>query len=350
MTTNMLLGPVMGDIAGLELTGADKIRLMHPLMGGVILFARNYANPEQLKQLTASIRVLRSPHLMIVVDHEGGRVQRFRDGFTIIPAMRLLGECYQHDQTNGLALAHAVGVVIGTEMVAHGLDFSFAPVLDLDWGESTVIGERSFGRDPNVVAALAGAVIAGMHTVGVAACAKHFPGHGFVRADSHHEIPRDTREFAAIAADDMLPFQLLASQYDSVMPAHIIFEKVDASPAGFSAHWLQQVLRKSLGFQGVIFSDDLTMEGASVVGDDTARGMAALTAGCDMVVLCNDQVRCDALLAGLTAQGITADETRSNHLTRMHAKQTVTLTDAAYLKAKVVIQASVLSASASHNH
>ncbi len=339
MTTNMLLGPVMGDVAGLELTADDQNRLMHPLVGGVILFARNYENPQQLKRLTASIHALRTPHLMIVVDHEGGRVQRFRDGFTIIPPMRALGERYQIDQVDACKLAHDVGVVIGTEMVAHGLDFSFAPVLDLDWGESTVIGARSFGRDPAVVAALAGAVVAGMRAVGVASCAKHFPGHGFVRADSHHEVPRDDRTLAAITADDMRPFQLLAKQYDAVMPAHIIFEKVDPKPAGFSSYWLKQILRKDLGFDGVIFSDDLTMEGASVVGGDTARGMAALTAGCDMVVLCNDQQRFDRLLVGLVAEGVSPSAAASNHLTRMHAAKSVSLTDAAYLQAKAAVDA-----------
>ena len=337
MTTQMLLGPVMGDVEGLELTDADVKRLMHPLMGGVILFARNYANPAQLMKLTASIRALRAPHLMIVVDHEGGRVQRFREGFTIVPPMCKLGERYQTNQTEAKKLAHDVGVVIGTEMVAHGLDFSFAPVLDLDWGESTVIGERSFGRDGNQVADLAGAVVAGMRSVGVASCAKHFPGHGFVKADSHHEIPRDDRSFDDIANDDMLPFTKLAQQYDSVMPAHIIFEKVDALPAGFSKHWLQTILRNQLGFKGVIFSDDLTMEGASVVGGDTARGMAALTAGCDMVLLCNEPLRCDALLAGLVAEGITPTAERSQHLQRMHAQKAVSLNDPGYLAAKAAV-------------
>ncbi|MEI6737253.1 MAG: beta-N-acetylhexosaminidase [Pseudomonadota bacterium] len=335
----MLLGPVMGDVVALELSAADVVRLMHPLMGGVVLFARNYESPEQLMRLTASIRALRTPHLIIVVDHEGGRVQRFRNGFTIIAAMRELGMRFQRNQADALKLANAVGIVIGSEMVAHGLDFSFAPVLDLDWGESTVIGERSFGRDPHSVAALAGAVIAGMHDVGVASCAKHFPGHGFVRADSHHEIPIDSRSFDAIAKDDMLPFQLLADQYDSVMPAHIIFKTVDQSPAGFSSHWLKQVLRKDLGFNGVIFSDDLTMEGASVAGGDTARGMAALNAGCDMVLLCNDQARCDELLAGLVAEGVTPSASASERLTRMHAKKSVSLMNTKYLSARAVVAA-----------
>jgi beta-N-acetylhexosaminidase len=331
----------MGDVEGLVLTEADRERLMHPLMGGVILFARNYADPAQLKALTASIRALRTPHLTIVVDQEGGRVQRFHDGFTIIPPMRAVGAAWQKNPQHGLALAHAVGVVIGTEMVAHGLDFSFAPVLDLDWGGSTVIGDRSFGREPATVAALAGEVIAGLAAVGVASCAKHFPGHGFVKADSHHEIPRDTRPFADIAGDDMLPFKLLADQFDSVMPAHIIFEQVDPMPAGFSWHWLKNVLRDQLGFRGVIFSDDLTMEGASVVGGDVSRAMAALDAGCDMVLLCNDQSRCGALLAGLVAEGVSPSEAQSSHLTRMHAKRTASLSDPAYVRAKAVVAAAV---------
>jgi beta-N-acetylhexosaminidase len=332
----MLLGPVMGDVVGLTLTEDDRRRLLHPLMGGVILFARNYENPDQLKKLCADIRELRSPHLMIVVDHEGGRVQRFREGFTPIPHMRALGERWLVNQSEALSLARDVGIVIGTELVAHGLDFSFAPVLDLDWGESTVIGARSFGRDPNVVAALAGAMIAGLTEIGVASCAKHFPGHGFVKADSHHEIPVDTREFAAIANDDMLPFTKLAKAYTSVMPAHIIFKNVDANPAGFSKHWLG-VLRKDLGFEGVIFSDDLTMEGASVAGDDTARGIAALNAGCDMVLLCNEQARCEVLLNGLAAKGVVATEAGSKHLTRMHAKRALSLDNADYQRAKAAI-------------
>ncbi len=338
MTTNMLLGPVMGDVVGLELTADDIQRLMHPLMGGVILFARNYRDPEQLKKLTASIRALRTPHLMIVADHEGGRVQRFREGFTTIPPMRALGAKWAENPILARSLAFDVGMVIGTELVAHGVDFSFAPVLDLDWGESTVIGDRSFGREPNVVTALAGAVVEGLRSVGVASCAKHFPGHGFVRADSHLEIPRDTRSFDEIANDDMMPFKSLAAEYDSVMPAHIIFEVVDSSPAGFSKHWLQQVLRRDLGFQGVIFSDDLTMEGASVVGDDTARGLAALGAGCDMVLLCNEPQRCSALLDGLSAAGVAPNAKQSAHLTRMHATKMVGLDDANYLRTKVAVE------------
>lgn len=349
MATEMLLGPVMGDVAGLTLTDADRARLMHPLMGGVILFARNYRDPAQLRALCAEIRALRSPHLMIVADHEGGRVQRFVDGFTRIPPMRVVGDAYRSDSAHGLQLARAVGRVIGTELVAHGLDFSFAPVLDLDWGESTVIGARSFGRGPQLVSAVAGGVIDGLHDVGVASCAKHFPGHGFVKADSHHEIPRDGRDLSDIERDDMVPFAALASRYDSVMPAHIIFEKVDAAPAGFSSRWLREILRDRLGFAGVIFSDDLTMEGASVVGGDTARGMAALNAGCDMVLLCNDQARCDRLLEGLTAEGIRPDAERSAHLMRMHARKPASLTDLDYLAAKAVVDAASVEAGSAGN-
>lgn len=336
MPTNMMLGPVMGDVAGLTLTDVDRKRLLHPLMGGVILFARNYENPAQLKALCADVRALRSPHLMIVVDHEGGRVQRFREGFTTIPHMRALGLHWQKNPIEAKALARDIGIVIGTEMVAHGLDFSFAPVLDLDWGESTVIGARSFGRDGNVVAALAGAMIQGLTEVGVASCAKHFPGHGFVKADSHHEIPVDTRALDAIVNDDMVPFTKLAKQYTSVMPAHIIFKEVDANPAGFSSFWLT-LLREKLGFEGVIFSDDLTMEGASVAGDDTQRALAALKAGCDMVLLCNDQTRCAALLDGLARAGVAPTQARSTHLMRMHAKRALSLQDADYARAKAAI-------------
>jgi beta-N-acetylhexosaminidase len=335
-TTTMILGPVMGDVVGLALTDADRKRLMHPLMGGVILFARNYANPEQLKSLCAEIRALRSPHLMIVVDHEGGRVQRFREGFTTIPHMRALGLHWQKNPTEAKALSRDIGIVIGTEMVAHGLDFSFTPVLDLDWGGSTVIGARSFARDGNLVSELAGAMIQGLTDVGVASCAKHFPGHGFVKADSHHEIPIDERTFDDIANDDMVPFAKLAKQYTSVMPAHIIYKQVDSHPAGFSPVWLK-LLRDKLGFEGVIFSDDLTMEGASVAGDDTQRAMAAFNAGCDMVLLCNDQARCDVLLQGLVEAGVVATAANSAHLTRMHAKKTLTLQDADYLRAKAAI-------------
>lgn len=320
MTLQIPLGPVMGDVAGLELTAEDMSRLQHPLMGAIILFARNYQSPDQLKQLTASIHAIREPALLIAVDHEGGRVQRFREGFTTIPPMRVLGQKYHHDMAQGLALARAFGHIMGAELSAHGIDFSFAPVLDLDWGESSVIGDRAFDRDPEIVSKVAGELIAGLHEAGVASCGKHYPGHGFVKADSHHEVPRDERVMNAIARDDLVPFKTLAKQLDSVMPAHVIYEQVDAQPAGFSTKWLKEILRNQLGFDGVIFSDDLSMEGASVAGGVVERAEAAFNAGCDMVLLCNDAARCDELLTGLVAAGFTSTTELSQHLARMRAR------------------------------
>jgi beta-N-acetylhexosaminidase len=344
MTLNIPLGPVMGDVVGLQLTADDITRLQHPLMGAVILFARNYQSPEQLKQLTASIHALREPALLIAVDHEGGRVQRFREGFTTIPPMRLLGQKYQENMPEGLALARALGHVMAAELSAHGIDFSFAPVLDLDWGESGVIGDRAFHRDADVVTKVAGALIAGLHDAGGASCGKHFPGHGFVKADSHHEIPRDERMMAAIAADDLMPFQLLAKQLDSVMPAHVIYEQVDSQPAGFSSKWLKEILRAELGFEGVIFSDDLSMEGAAVAGDDIARAKAAFNAGCDMVLMCNEQARCDELLTGLIAAGFVASDALSQHLAGMRARSHLgaLAADAKYQAAKSIVAAAGL--------
>ena len=320
MNLKIPLGPVVTDVAGLELTDEDIARLCHPLVGAVILFARNYASPRQLRQLTTSIHALRSPALLIAVDHEGGRVQRFREGFTAIPPMRAFGELWQRNEAGALKAAIDCGYVMGAELSAHGVDFSFAPVLDLDWGESGVIGNRAFHRQADIVAALAGALMRGLHEAGVANCGKHFPGHGYVRADSHHEIPRDDRDERGIRADDLLPFQRLSSELDSVMPAHVIYEQVDAQPAGFSKVWLQQILRAELGFTGMIFSDDLSMEAASVVGGAVARAEAALDAGCDMVLLCNDPVRCDELLAGLSARGVIGGTQLATRIERMRAR------------------------------
>jgi beta-N-acetylhexosaminidase len=341
MTLQIPLGPVMGDVVGLELTADDITRLQHPLIGGVILFARNYESPEQLRQLTSSIHALREPALLIAVDHEGGRVQRFREGFTAIPPMRVLGQKYQEDMPQGLALARALGYIMAAELSAHGIDFSFAPVLDLDWGESGVIGDRAFHRDADIVTKVAGELIAGLHDAGGASCGKHFPGHGFVKADSHHEIPRDERVMAAIANDDLVPFKALAKQLDSVMPAHVIYELVDSRPAGFSPKWLKEILRAQLGFEGVIFSDDLSMEGASFAGGVVARAQAAFSAGCDMVLFCNDQTRCDELLSGLLAADVTPTNGLSRHLTRMRARSHLgaLAADEKYQVAKAVVAA-----------
>lgn len=334
----------MADVAGLELTDDDVRRLQHPLVGAIILFARNYESPQQLRKLCASIHAVRTPQLLIAVDHEGGRVQRFREGFTTIPPMRALGELYTRNVPQSLDLARGLGYIMGAELIDHGIDFSFAPVLDLDWGESGVIGNRSFNRDPNIVTALAGALIDGLHLAGTASCGKHYPGHGFVKADSHHEIPRDERAFAALVADDMVPFKALAAKLDSVMPAHVIYEQVDANPAGFSPKWLKQILRAELGFGGVIFSDDLSMEGASVAGGVVSRANAAFQAGCDMVLLCNDLPRCDELLSGLAAQANAPAPAVTQHLSRMRAKpRTVALADdAAYRAAKSLLEKSGL--------
>ncbi len=286
-------GPVMIDVAGTALTDEERERLLDPLVGGVILFARNYTGSEQLRALTADIRALRDPALIIAVDHEGGRVQRFRsDGFTRLPSMRCLGASWEQDHAAALDAARAAGFVLAAELRAHGVDLSFAPVLDLDYGTCRAIGNRAFHRDPQVVAALAQAVVAGMAQAGMGAVGKHFPGHGFVEADSHHEVPVDARDFDTLWNEDIAPYRhRLGRQLAGVMPAHVIYPNADPSaepqPAGFSPFWLKDVLRTRLGFQGVVFSDDLNMEGARVAGDIVGRAKAAYEAGCDMLLVCN---------------------------------------------------------------
>jgi len=293
----------MLDVAGLELAAAEKEFLRHPLVGGVILFARNFESPRQLAALTAAIRALRRPELLIGVDHEGGRVQRFREGFTRIPPMRSLGIGWEKDSHEAKALAEAVGYVMAVELRSHGVDFSFAPVLDVDFGSSSVIGDRAFSDQPAAIAELAGAFIAGLAAGGAASVGKHFPGHGYARADSHVEVPVDERELQEIEAADLLPYRaLIARGLNGVMPAHVIYPRVDRLPAGFSPVWLKEVLRKRLGFDGMIFSDDLSMEGASVAGGVKERAEAALDAGCDMLLLCNAPQNAVQLLEGLEAR------------------------------------------------
>jgi len=295
------LGPVMLDVEGVRLTGADRRRLNHPLAGGVILFSRNYANGAQLTGLTEEIHALRNPPLIIAVDHEGGRVQRFRDGFTAIPAMRELGWAWDHGQQHARQLAQEIGFVLAAELLAHGVDLSFAPVLDLDRGISTVIGDRGFHSDPLAVGELARAVLHGLKQAGMNGVGKHFPGHGTVSADSHHEVPVDDRTYADIEASDLEPFRrLIDAGVGGIMPAHVIYPRVDDQPAGFSSVWLTQVLRGRLGFDGVIFSDDLSMEGARGAGGVTDRARAAFGAGCDMVLLCNSPDAADELLDNLS--------------------------------------------------
>ncbi len=294
------LGPLMADVEGFVLTEAERRRLLHPTVGGVILFRRNYESPEQIAALCREIHALRSPHLLIGVDHEGGRVQRFREGFTAIPAMGAIGRVWDSHPQQARRLARDAGYVIGAELRAVGVDFSFAPVLDLDYGVSGVIGDRAFHRNPQAVTELAHALVLGLHEAGMSAVGKHFPGHGFVAADSHLAIPVDERGLSDIEFADILPFrQLIDLGLSGVMPSHVIYPKVDSQPAGFSRRWLGELLRGRYGFEGVIFSDDLTMEGASVAGGITERTAAALKAGCDMALVCNRPDLADEVLAGL---------------------------------------------------
>ncbi len=296
------LGPVMLDVAGLELGAAEAELLRHPLVGGVILFSRNYRSPQQLSELTAAIRSLRQPELLIAVDHEGGRVQRFQDGFSRIPPMRRLGEAWDRDPAAACAAASDVAYVLASELLACGVDFSFTPVLDVDFGASGVIGDRAFHSDPAAIAKLSTALVAGLREAGMASVGKHFPGHGYVRADSHLALPVDARSYAEIEAADLVPYkELIRHGLSAVMPAHVIYPAVDAHPAGFSSKWLRQILREKLQFDGMIFSDDLSMEGASVAGGVVERAQAALAAGCDMVLLCNAPASVAELLARLAA-------------------------------------------------
>jgi beta-N-acetylhexosaminidase len=293
-------GPVVVDVAGTRLASAEIARLRHPLVGGVILFARNYTDRAQVAELTAAIRAARAGPVLICVDHEGGRVQRFREGYTPIAPMRELGLRWDADPMDACRMALECGITIGRELAAVGIDLSFTPVLDLDHGPSSVIGDRAFHRDPRVVALLAGRLMHGLLLGGMGNCGKHFPGHGWAHADSHHELPVDERDLATVLADDAAPYRWLGGALLSVMPAHVLYPAVDDQPAGFSRRWLQDILRRRLGFRGLIFSDDLTMEAAASAGGIVARADAALGAGCDMVLVCNRPDLADELLAGLS--------------------------------------------------
>jgi beta-N-acetylhexosaminidase len=293
------LGPVMLDIEGRSLSAEDRELLAHPNVGGVILFARNYEHAEQLTRLTAEIHALRQPELVIAVDQEGGRVQRFREGFTALPAMHAFGRCHDLDPERARQVAEACGWLMAAELRATGVDLSFAPVLDLDYGLSEVIGDRAFHRDPEVVAQLAGRFMAGMRHAGMAAVGKHFPGHGGVVADSHHALPEDRRPYADLL-DDMRPYErLIAEGLAGVMLAHVVYSRLDRLPAGFSRWWLNNELRIRLRFQGAVFSDDLSMAGAAFAGAPAERARLALAAGCDVVLVCNDRPAAVAVVESL---------------------------------------------------
>ncbi len=287
------MAPLMLDLDGLEISLEEKEILQHPFVGAVIFFSRNYESAEQIQQLVKQVRSATDKTLLICVDHEGGRVQRFRSEFTELPAIGQLSQSAQGvDQLNGNMLQNAYlhGWLMAAEVRAVGIDFSFAPVLDIDYGVSEVIGDRSFHKDPRLVSQLSRQYIEGMRAAGMASTGKHFPGHGAVTEDSHHEIPVDRRSQEAIWAADIVPFkELVAAGMDAVMPAHVIYSALDDKPAGFSRYWLQTVLRNELSFDGVIFSDDLSMQGASVMGGFTERAEAAMDAGCDMILVCNNR-------------------------------------------------------------
>lgn len=314
----MSLGPLMADLAGFEMTPEEKEILAHPSVGGVILFTRNFHSPEQLTELTSEIHKIRKPRLLVGVDHEGGRVQRFRHGFTLLPPVRLLGEAYDKNNKHARHMSELLGWLMSVELLSVGVDFSFAPVLDLDKGISDVIGDRAFHSDPEVVADLAHSFMLGMKKAGMVATGKHFPGHGHIKADSHIALPVDERGFQDILAEDIVPFErMIHYGLAAVMPAHVIYPQVDNKPAGFSPIWIKDILRKKLAFDGIVFSDDLSMEGASVAGGFVERAEAALDAGCDMVLVCN---RPDAVVTVIDGLKVKSNPVSQARLIRMHGK------------------------------
>jgi beta-N-acetylhexosaminidase len=331
----LALGPLMIDIAGTQLTELDRQRLCHPLVGGIILFSRNYADPQQLSQLTAEIHRLRTPSLLIAVDHEGGRVQRFREGFTRLPAMACLGRLWDKEPQAALEAAQQVGYVLAAELRARGVDYSFTPVLDLDYGPSRVIGDRAFHRQPEAVVALAAALAAGLHAGGMGSCGKHFPGHGYVIPDSHVELPIDNRSLEAIQ-EDLVPYRQLA--LDGVMAAHVIYDCVDCNTAVFSNRWISY-LRNNIKFTGVVFTDDLSMAGAGVVGGMLNRVDTAYRAGCDMLLVCNAPESVDDVLANWQPE---ADPVRGKRVEALLPRHTakdwqMLQTDPIYLAAQQTI-------------
>jgi len=314
------LGPVMLDVAGLALCETDRRRLRHAQTGGVILFSRNYDTPEQLKALVDDIHGLRTPRLIVAVDQEGGRVQRFREGFQRLPAMGLLGDLYDRDADQAIELAQTVGWIMASELLHYGVDLSFAPVLDLGHKISTVIGDRALHTDTGAIVRLANALIRGQREAGMEAVGKHFPGHGSVEGDSHHVMPFDGRARDTILAHDVQPFRrVMDTHLAAIMMAHVIYEKADPNPAGYSRYWIQSVLRERLGFEGVVFSDDLSMAGAGSVGGYAERARASLDAGCDMLLVCNNPDGADEVLDSLTHYSNPVSQLR---LVRLHGRPT----------------------------
>ena len=317
----MTLGPIMIDLLGKELLPDERELLQHPLVGGVILFTRNFASREQIKQLVAEIRAVRIPALLVAVDYEGGRVQRFRHDFTLIPPMRVLGEVYDRNAPQGLLFAKQAGWLLAAELRAVGIDLSFGPVVDLDYGASSVIGDRALHGDASVVGELAVAVMLGMRDAGMCAVAKHFPGHGAVITDSHLALPIDRRSYPDMGQDLHPYVQLIKHGLLAVMAAHVVFEQVDSLPASFSRRWLIDELRGKLGFTGAVFSDDLSMEGASIMGSMPQRAAHALAAGCDMVLVCNQRAAALQTLEQLSLEPNAASQQR---LARLYGGTTLT--------------------------
>ena len=320
-----MLGPLMIDIAGTALSPADRDLLRHPLLCGVILFSRNFVDPAQVSALISDIHALRDPRLLVAVDQEGGRVQRFRQGYTELPALARIGERYVENPDAGLALAADCAWLMASELRAVGIDFSFAPVLDLRSPASRVIGDRAFHADPHVVARLAQAYLAGQHRAGMAAVGKHFPGHGLVAADSHVELPEDERDFQDIEQCDLVPFRaLVAAGIDGIMSAHVRYPRIDGEVAGYSRFWIHDILRQEMGFEGLVFSDDLSMAGAVGVGDYATRAVRSLAAGCDVLLVCNDRA---GAIACIDALGDYHHPPTQVRLMRMHARGTAAALD-----------------------
>jgi len=321
-----LLGPVMLDIKAGYLTEEDRSLLTHPLAGGVILFTRNFESATQLAELIKEIKALRDPALLIAVDHEGGRVQRFKEPFTVIPTLNVLGQQYDKNIDTALQDAETFGWLTAIELLTFGIDFSFTPVLDIDYGVSQVIGDRAFHSSPQIIAKLAAAYIQGLHKAGMSSTGKHFPGHGGVTADSHTDIPVDKRDLDTLLKQDIIPFKYLIPDYlDAIMPAHVIYKQINDKPAGFSSYWLKDILRTELNFKGIIFSDDLDMQGASCISDNyDVRAITALEAGCDMVLVCNNRDAATGVLENLVYN---VTDKSSQHLLKMRGKAVMTWDD-----------------------